>query len=187
MRRRSRPARRSPPRECGPCLASNFLQSVGDDSRQAAGRRFRRGLGCLSEPRKGIARRLADPGPMPVCERCHLDNPPGRHFCLECGYYVQWEPTAEQPVASRRGAPRTLTQPGVPPRRVEPPERRPRRDPLGGVALSLAVPGESASPNRPVAVSVEAGGEAQLAALVRNRGEVVDHYEIRVDGIPDGW
>ena len=118
---------------------------------------------------------------MPVCENCRLDNPPGRDFCAECGYYLRWEPTVPQTAAVTDGTPQpvaTQPQPKVP----RPPahaRRQRRRDPRGGVAIALA--------RDSVDLVVDAGGEIRVGALVRNRGELVDHYAIEVGGIPDMW
>jgi hypothetical protein len=38
-----------------------------------------------------------------------------------------------------------------------------------------------------VSVAVEAGGEVRLLAKVRNQGEIVDNFRLRVEGVPDGW
>src|SRR3954470_11634480 len=119
---------------------------------------------------------------MPVCERCQYDNPPGRDFCAECGYYVRWEPTAERPAVPVRTP--TQRQPVVRAGAPAPPRRR--RDRRGGVTLALALPGEPPGADR-VEVTAEAGGEACIAALVRNRGELGDHYAIPGAAVPGSW
>ena len=130
---------------------------------------------------------------MPVCQSCLLENLPGRDFC-ECGEYLRWEPTGVHP-APPAPPPPQATKPKLiaptPPPIVRPRTRsrsgRRRSEPRGGVALSLGIPGEALGAGEAVEVTADAGGEAQIVALVRNRGELTDHYELAVDGIPREW
>jgi len=81
-----------------------------------------------------------------------------------------------QPQQRPRTAPRQPTTPPPPP-------------PLAAdaVLLTLRRPeDDSASPGTPQ-VSCDAGGQAPLLAQVRNQSGIVDNYDLRVDGLPEGW
>ena len=57
----------------------------------------------------------------------------------------------------------------------------------GRVVLRLRGPGEETTSDLPVELSVEAGQTVSLTALVRNESEIVEHFRLSVDGLPDGW
>ncbi len=38
-----------------------------------------------------------------------------------------------------------------------------------------------------MAVTVEPGLEVAVIATVRNQGQIVDTFDLRVDGLPEGW
>ncbi|MBE2320883.1 PASTA domain-containing protein [Solirubrobacter sp. CPCC 204708] len=95
-----------------------------------------------------------------------------RDFCA-CGEYLGWELTfgdGEEPVA----APATYRAPAP---------AEPRRATL----LTLRDPARQDDPNAAVAVGVVPGGHVSVLATVRNQGEIVDTYDLRVDGLPEGW
>ena len=55
------------------------------------------------------------------------------------------------------------------------------------MVLRLRGPGEETTSDLPVELSVEAGQTVSLTALVRNESEIVEHFRLSVDGLPDGW
>src|ERR1700754_110083 len=95
-----------------------------------------------------------------------------RDFCT-CGEYLGWEltfdsdaPAPEAPAAHRPPAP---------------------ADPRPATLLTLRDPAREDGPSTAVSVSVAPGATVPVLATVRNQGEIVDTYDIRVDGLPAGW
>ena len=120
---------------------------------------------------------------MRKCASCGRENPDDRDFC-ECGEYLRWEPTgyvqAVTPEMARQAV--EVTQAPVPP---APPGNG--HDKTVTASITLRLPDQDAVPGERPAVGVEPGVGAQLLALVRNQSGIVDNYELRVDGLPEGW
>ena len=126
---------------------------------------------------------------MRTCPSCGLDSAGRGDFC-SCGEYLRWEPTqhlrAVAPAAER--VPSTspdhqmMVAPavgrGIPPARST--ERR-------AATLVLSHPGQDDTADGSPTASVDAGGQAKLVGTVRNESDVVDHYELSVRGLPQGW
>jgi beta-lactam-binding protein with PASTA domain len=53
--------------------------------------------------------------------------------------------------------------------------------------MTLQAPGDDGAGTAVPAVTVEAGGEGVLVCSVRNQSGKVDSYDLRVEGLPDGW
>jgi hypothetical protein len=103
------------------------------------------------------------------CPRCGTVAV-NQDFC-PCGEYLGWEVSltpapAAEPASSRP---------------AEPPEPRP------ATLLTLRDPARQDDPGAAVSVSVVPGSEVMALASVRNQGEIVDTFDIRVDGLPDAW
>lgn len=135
---------------------------------------------------------------MRTCPKCGNENPDERDFCT-CGEYLRWDPTRiVQAVPGPPAAPTPTAPPpagdpppGAPPAPASPPRTTapPKRDaPLEQVSLTLrlpdGLPGDDAGPLR---ITVEPGGRAVVLALVRNQSDIVDNYDLRVIGFPEGW
>ncbi|RKQ91207.1 PASTA domain-containing protein [Solirubrobacter pauli] len=98
-----------------------------------------------------------------------------RDFCA-CGEYLGWELV----LATDEDAPAPAAQPpGYRP--PEPAEARP------ATLLTLRDPARVDDPSAAVAVSVVPGIEVAVLATLRNQGEIVDTYDLRVDGLPESW
>src|SRR4051812_8324720 len=105
------------------------------------------------------------------CPRCGAVAV-NRDFC-SCGEYLGWELTlAEAPAPE---AARAEVLPAAP------------ADPRPSTLLTLRDPAREEDPRGVVALSVEPGTEVALLATVRNQGQIVDTFDIRVDGLPATW
>lgn len=96
-------------------------------------------------------------------------------FC-SCGEYVRWELT----LASGDDAP-------APPAPAAPEYRAPEPPVRQATLLTLRDPERDDDPGASVAVTVMPGTDVTLVAKIRNQGEIVDTFELRVDGIPPSW
>ncbi|HET8758340.1 MAG TPA: PASTA domain-containing protein [Solirubrobacteraceae bacterium] len=152
---------------------------------------------------------------MRTCQACGRENPDDRDFC-ECGEYLRWEPTqhvqAIEPPTPAAPAPQPDPEPPAPPPppapepRVEqrpppPPQPEPGNGheqgvrktevqpaaPVGAASITLRLPDQDAVHGETLALGVEPGQRERVLALVRNQSGIVDNYELRVDGLPDGW
>jgi beta-lactam-binding protein with PASTA domain len=56
-----------------------------------------------------------------------------------------------------------------------------------GTSITLREPDRDAVHGEPLAVGVEPGQRERVLAMVRNQSGIVDNYELRVEGLPDGW
>lgn len=124
---------------------------------------------------------------MRICPRCQRENPDDADFCT-CGEYLRWDPTGQvpavplpPPLQQPPAAPAPPGQPGAPPRPPGPPP------PSGGASITLRDPADQAGAGAAVAVTVEPGAAVAVMALVRNQSGIVDNYDLRVTGLPDGW
>ncbi len=95
------------------------------------------------------------------CPTCGRPDTELRDFCEGCGEYLRWDATAEH---APRPEPPTVEQPPVV-RAVAP--------------VLLLLDSDTAS--------VAAGGAGVLRGLIRNQSGVVDNYDFRIAGLPDGW
>ena len=95
-----------------------------------------------------------------------------RDFCA-CGEYLRWEATIASPVAP---------EPQVEAYRAPEPVT-----PRVATLLTLRDPASLEDAAAAVAVSAVPGAEVAVIATVRNQGEIVDTFDVRVDGLPDTW
>jgi beta-lactam-binding protein with PASTA domain len=146
---------------------------------------------------------------MRKCQNCGRENADDVHFC-ECGEYLIWEPTqhlkAVAPPEPAQPAPPPPPEPEPEPdrqvRQAPPPpppepgnghdrlgrtEVQPAAPKPGQASLTLRLPDQEAVHGETLGVGVEPGQRAPVLALIRNASEIVDNYELRVDGLPDGW
>ena len=93
-------------------------------------------------------------------------------FCA-CGEYLAWELTT-RPTATLASEPAAYRPPA-------PPEAR------DSTLLTLRDPAGLDEAGAAIAVSVAPGTTVALLATVRNQGEIVDAFDVRVDGLPDTW
>jgi beta-lactam-binding protein with PASTA domain len=63
----------------------------------------------------------------------------------------------------------------------------PGQPPSGAATLVLRLPDKEESATGPVSVPVTPGTRATIIALIRNESGIVDNYDVRVVGLPDGW
>jgi hypothetical protein len=95
-----------------------------------------------------------------------------RDFC-SCGEYLAWDPTTRT-TAALASEPPTL----------RPPAAADAHDPT---VLTLRDPARLDEPGAAVSVSVVPGAKVEVLATVRNQGQIVDAFDVRVDGLPDTW
>lgn len=148
---------------------------------------------------------------MVTCWNCGTANDESATFCVNpaCGVYLSWstEPaSSDSPeVAWRDGAGGRPAGEGPKPapgrRRRAATEREPAGAESPGMRLRhrstlapVEEPSEAARPRTGVALSmdptdlrVEPGGEASREVRVRNTGQVVDQFALRVTGEPAAW
>ena len=95
-----------------------------------------------------------------------------RDFC-SCGEYLAWELTT-LPAATPAAEPAVYRPPA-------PAVARP------STLLTLRDPAREDDPSAAVSVSVVPGAEVAILATVRNQSQIVDTFDVRVDGLPDAW
>jgi beta-lactam-binding protein with PASTA domain len=121
-----------------------------------------------------------------TCSSCGREHPDERDFC-ECGEYLRWDPTR---IVQAVPAPPAATPP-TPPSAGSHPPAAPRSSASQSpelVSLTLRLPdGQSGDDKGTVQVALEPGARALVRALVRNQSSVVDNYDLKVIGLPDGW
>ena len=106
---------------------------------------------------------------MRTCQTCSREQPDARDFC-QCGEYLRWELTgAIRAVAPAPSAP-------APPPAV-----------AGAASITLRLPDRAAEHGELLGVGVEPGQRERVLALVRNQSGIVDNYELRIEGVPEGW
>jgi len=95
-----------------------------------------------------------------------------RDFC-SCGEYVAWELklTSEATPAAAPAAylPR---EPAAPP---------------ASTLLTLRDPARDDEPGAAVSVEVVPGSDVSVMATLRNQGQIVDTFDVRVEGLPETW
>ena len=99
-------------------------------------------------------------------------------WCPRCNEFLAWD--RDSGTADRPGEGAAVTAPTIA-------SRAQAASTAGRVVLRLRGPGEETTSDLPVALSVEAGHTVSLTALVRNESEIVEHFRLSVDGLPDGW
>ncbi len=115
-----------------------------------------------------------------VCPSCGYDQLPEQaDWCPRCNEFLAWDRNGEQTtVAEAPGAGEAEAAAGA--TAVQAP-------PTGRVVLRLRGTHDDAPTDRPIELSVEAGGTVTLGAFVRNESEIVEHFRISVEGLPSGW
>ena len=116
-----------------------------------------------------------------VCPSCGYDQLADQiDWCPRCNEFLAWDRTGgDTAVADSSGEGVTVAAPTIAPGLAA--------RTAGRVVLRLRGPGEETTSDLPVALSVEAGHTVSLTALVRNESEIVEHFRLSVDGLPDGW
>ncbi len=122
---------------------------------------------------------------MRTCPACHRENPDDSDFCEACGEYLRWDPTAVNPAVPRAPGGAGAGPPGVPPPIRPVPGGG--RSPADAVSITLRSLADDADPREGVRVACAPGATASLVASVRNQSGIVDNYDLRVEGLPDGW
>lgn len=136
---------------------------------------------------------------MSSCPNCGHVDAEDHDFCKSCGTYLRWEEAPEQSDTAVLEAvvlpPETLASFEEPPRAPSPPDPpairapEPAQQAVRGDAanVTLRLPEDASSAGGPVTAAVDAGGAVELIATVRNESGVVDYYDLRITGIPEGW
>lgn len=145
---------------------------------------------------------------MTTCTNCGYENADDTDFCVRCREYLRWDATEVRPPSERGPTPpgRAPTVPGGPARTVPPartpttPERAPtaplpapaatptQAENADTVRVTLRSPdGQGSAGDGPPAVRVTPGARTSTTAIVRNEGQIVDTYALRVEGLPEGW
>ncbi|MGI8633137.1 MAG: hypothetical protein ACR2NA_11440 [Solirubrobacterales bacterium] len=137
---------------------------------------------------------------MSACPSCDRENVEDHDFCQSCGTYLRWEEAPEQSdtavleavvLPSDTLATFEEPPPPAPTPAGQPAVREPEPD-EGGVreeaaVVTLRLPDDASSGGGLVTAPVDAGGEVELIATVRNESEIVDGYDLRITGVPEGW
>jgi beta-lactam-binding protein with PASTA domain len=153
---------------------------------------------------------------MRICPSCGHENGDDRDFC-RCGEYLRWEPTqhveAVTPAAAGEledvaagtavdAPPSSPAKRAADPNVTLPPSAglsvSPHRAPTGGdhtagapppgaAMLLLRLPEDDDGSTGPLEFAVTPGERATVLALIRNESGVVDNYDLKVKGLPDGW
>jgi hypothetical protein len=121
-----------------------------------------------------------------LCPSCDHDNATGRDFCARCGAYVRWELSGVLPAAEpRSNLPSDASANGAPPASAAVAVSEPT---LGGrVGLTLRPAVDPEPSEGPVTLQVAPGSTGVLVAEIDNRTPLVDHFHIRVSGLPADW
>jgi hypothetical protein len=131
-----------------------------------------------------------------TCPSCGKPVADDRDFCDSCGAYLRWdespddeqtavlEPMPEPNAAADDDAATSAAAPA----RLQDAEPRPEpQESTADVFVWLALPGADDTTAGSVETRVEPGSTASLAAFVRNRSGIVDHFDLEVRGLPPGW
>jgi beta-lactam-binding protein with PASTA domain len=107
---------------------------------------------------------------------------------IGAGVVSEATPVAEDPVADPNVtlAPGAVSAAGPSMPAVE---RQPAADepPPGAATLLLRMPDDESADGGTVATAVKPGERTTLHGLIRNESGVVDNYELKVTGLPQGW
>jgi hypothetical protein len=120
---------------------------------------------------------------MAPCPSCGTENSSREDFCIRCGGYVRWELTSVIPDAGPRRDEPSVNGSRDTPAQVAAGE--PAR--VDRVEITLRGPDGTGDEAHPVSVPVAAGSVAVLVAEIDNRTPVVDHFHVRVSGLPADW
>jgi beta-lactam-binding protein with PASTA domain len=113
-----------------------------------------------------------------VCPSCGLDQLSEQiDWCPRCNEFLAWNANGGD---TAEGSGETATAPALAPAAQA-------TSTAGRVVLRLRGPGEETTSDLPVQLTVEAGHTVSLTALVRNESEIVEHFRVAVEGLPDGW
>jgi hypothetical protein len=119
---------------------------------------------------------------MATCLECGHADPEDRDFCVACGAYLRWDEDPEDtdtavltPLDDATEAETRVLTP------VAVTAAQPAPEPVVIQHERVSIALESAS------ASVEPGGRAELAGLVRNQSGIVDSYALRLEGMPAEW
>ena len=119
---------------------------------------------------------------MATCLECGHADPEDRDFCVACGAYLRWD---EDPEDTDTAVLTPLDDAAEAETRVLTPvavtAAQPAPEPVvvQHERVTIALERESAT--------VEPGGRAELAGLVRNQSGIVDSYTLRLEGMPADW
>ena len=116
---------------------------------------------------------------MRECPSCHSFSDVARDYC-DCGEYLRWEPTGETPVLSAAPAGGVAAVNGHAATPVGMPA-------LPETEVPLTLLTEAGERLAPAVVRVDPGQTVTILAHVRNQQKVVDHFALRIEGIPDDW
>jgi len=126
-----------------------------------------------------------------VCPRCQHENADDTDFCAQCGEYLRWDPTVATPAVPPRppsGGQPPAAPPSPPAGGSPPPAPPPAPASVAGTAaVNLRLAGVDAAAVGDVTATVEPGKTVAVLALVRNQSGIVDNYDVRVEGVPEGW
>ncbi|MBO9534072.1 MAG: PASTA domain-containing protein [Solirubrobacteraceae bacterium] len=144
-----------------------------------------------------------------VCPGCSEEIADGADFCPHCKRYLRWEPTGYMPAIKSPAGSESAAGAGETPTRTagEPaaaPAGRGDRQPLASTpapearpaakgarpdaVITLTVPGvEPPAAGAPAAIAIEPGQRGRVLATVRNQSDIVDNYDLTLEGLPEGW
>ncbi len=91
------------------------------------------------------------------------------------------EDTPAPPPAAPKTAIQNAVPAPTPPRQAEP------EPAAAGASITLRQPDRDTVHGEQLAIGVEPGQRETVLALMRNQTGIVDNYELRVEGLPDGW
>ncbi len=136
---------------------------------------------------------------MSSCPNCGHVDAEDHDFCRSCGTYLRWDETPDEAktavlelVQLPSETLATFQEPHPAPSPVDQPTMRephPAEEAATGetAAVTLRLREDASSAGGAVTAAVEAGGEVELIATVRNKSEIVDSYDLDITGIPEGW
>jgi hypothetical protein len=139
------------------------------------------------------ARRRQTVEPEQSCPSCGRPVAGDRDFCDSCGAYLRWDDDADEQTSVLE--PRPEPEPAEPepetPSDEPPPTTVAKPEPAvveeEDVVVRLRRPEAGYGSTAPVELAVEPGGRASLIGLVRNQSGIVEHYELRIEGLPAAW
>lgn len=136
---------------------------------------------------------------MSTCPSCGHADAHEHDFCEGCGNYLRWEQAPEQSDTAVLKAvtlrPETLASFAEPAPvsslfdQSEVGTFEAGREAVRGDAavVTLRLLEDAGSAGGPATATVDAGGDVELLATVRNESGIVDDYDLRVTGIPEEW
>lgn len=136
---------------------------------------------------------------MSSCPNCGHVDAEDHDFCRSCGTYLRWDETPDEAktavlelVQLPSETLATFQEPHPAPPPVDQPtigEPEPVEEAATGetAVVTLRLREDASSAGGAVTAAVEAGGEVELIATVRNKSEIVDSYDLDITGIPEAW